>query len=68
MNVKELSRLIGKQVTVQVSADFYVKCRILDMRVSFGRVDALVTPLSGRGTWWREYSPGWLEGEEEGDG
>lgn len=44
-----------------------VHVTIIDTRVSFGRTDALVTPVSGSGQWWIDADRLQPVGEGEGE-
>lgn len=53
MTITELAALVGTEADVQAGA-FLIRCRVLDVKESYGRVRYLVTPLTGSGETWTE--------------
>lgn len=51
MTAKESAALVGKKA-VMTHGTIKINVRILDLKEHFGRVDYLVTPLSGSGQQW----------------
>lgn len=52
MTVKEMAALIGTEGMYNVSRDMYVRVRVEDVRVSYGDVQLLITPIAGTGEAW----------------
>lgn len=53
MNIPELSRAIGQTgLLSDLRTDIKFSIRILDARISYSRVDLLVTPVTGTGQTW----------------
>jgi hypothetical protein len=52
MTVKEMAALIGTTGLYNVSRDVYMSVKILDMRLSYGNVQAQITPVAGEGEMW----------------
>jgi hypothetical protein len=56
-NAQDLARLVGQtgdliMSSVRKDDDLRVKVRIEDARVSYGRLDLLVSPIQGTGRMW----------------
>jgi len=56
MTALELTRVLGKEGTLRGNRDnpLTVGVRVKDARIRFGRMDFLVSPLSGSGEVWVE--------------
>jgi hypothetical protein len=53
MTLTQYSRYLNKLATLpNVLPGMHIRVRILDLRSGFGRVDALVEPVSGQGSSW----------------
>ncbi len=52
MTVREMSALIGTVGTYNVGRDVYMDVKIIDMRLSYGNEQALITPVAGEGEMW----------------
>jgi hypothetical protein len=52
MTLGEYQRFIGVQATIEAMPGCDVAIKVLDVRSSFGRIDVLVTPVSGSGSTW----------------
>jgi len=51
MSAKELTQYVGKLGGYRVG-ELRVNVRILDARVSFGRLDLEIAPIAGNGAQW----------------
>lgn len=54
--MKELLEKIGKQALYNANGfgSFMVKVKVLDVKMSYGKVRYLITPMSGSGEIWVE--------------
>jgi hypothetical protein len=52
MNTRELMKVIGQQAVLTGRTEFVVVVRIVDAKMSYGRVLYQVTPLQGEGSIW----------------
>lgn len=55
MSVKEMAANIGKVGLLSIQS-LRVRVTVLDVRVTFGRIDFQVTPVDGQGDVWIESS------------
>ena len=65
MNVKEMAGLVGKTyiATMGTTPKLFVRCNILDVRVSYGTVQVYITPQQGSGACWVIYNEDNLEAQ-----
>lgn len=50
--VSEFRLHIGRKADVRVEQTLRVRCIVVDVRSAFGRVDYLISPVSGSGSQW----------------
>ena len=50
--VSEFRLYIGRNADVRVEQTLRIRCIIVDVRSAFGRVDYLISPVSGSGSQW----------------
>lgn len=55
MDAKQMAEYIGSKASWKVQG-IKVEVRIKDMRANYGRVDALIEPVSGEGQKWVDVS------------
>ncbi len=55
MTTREMLPAIGQELLVTCES-LQVRCRVLDVKTSYGRPRLLITPIAGRGEQWVEMS------------
>jgi hypothetical protein len=57
MTLRNAVASIGSTVEVADGHGLTFTCRILDVRVAYGQIQAFVTPVTGDGERWIAYTP-----------
>lgn len=52
ITIKEMAALIDTRGTYGIGRDVWMDVTITDLRTSYGQVQALVTPVAGKGSMW----------------